>query len=254
MSGLFDKGPDNVTTTTNTTPWYAQQPYLRDLFGEAKRLYEDPTIGQIAPFTPDQLASFNLTRERALAGSPAFQAAESQIARTAGGDFIGANPYLDAAFGRAADRTSDAYTRAVNRTTGGFSAGGRLGSGAYAAARNDLDTALGDTLNDLATSIYGGAYRAERSNALQAAGMAPQIAASGYLDADRLAGIGGQQQQLGQAVLDNPYRRLAQFQGGISGNYGGTSSSTQPVFNDPLGSVLGVGTTLAGLGWSPFSK
>jgi len=252
MSDVFGKGNDTQTTTTNTSPWYRQQPYLRDLFSRSDQLYNDPNVGQIAPFTPDQQQAFQMTRDRALAGSPALQAAGGQLAATARGDFIGANPYLDQAFDRGASRLSNQYVDAVNRTSGAFSSGGRFGSGAYADARNDLDQSLGDAMSGLATNLYGGAYRDERENALRAASLAPSNASADWLDIQALGGIGGQQQQQAQQLLDNPYRRLAQFQGGISGNYGGTQQTQQPLHSDPFGTLLGLGTTAAGLGWTPF--
>tara|TARA_R100001086_G_C11833241_1_gene257158 strand:- start:1071 stop:1820 length:750 start_codon:yes stop_codon:yes gene_type:complete len=243
MGDVLGKGgPDNVTTTTNTSPWYRQQPFLRDLFSRSDQLYNDPNVGQIAPFTPDQRQAFDMTRQRALAGSPAQQAATDQIAATARGDFVGANPYLDAAFDRGASRVGDQFVDAVNRTSGAFSRGGRFGSGAYAEARNDIDQSLGDALGGLATNLYGGAYRDERENALRAASLGPSVAAGDYVDIQALGGIGGQQQAQAQSILDNPYRRLAQFQGGISGNYGGTSQSQQPVFQDPKSGLLGAAT------------
>ena len=41
--------------------------------------------------------------------------------------------------------------------------------------------------------------------------------------------------------------KLAQYQGLISGNYGGTSTTQTPIYGTPLASILGTGLGIAGL-------
>lgn len=90
-----------------------------------------------------------------LAGAPgATQGAQDMLMATARGDMVGANPYLNAAYNQAAE----GVTSGVQST---FARGGRTGSGL-------ATRALGDSLGNLATNLYGGAYQNERANQLQA--------------------------------------------------------------------------------------
>lgn len=97
-------------------------------------------------------------------------AARATLASTAAGDFVGANPYLNAAFDNAASRLTEAFTDDIMPgINASFAASGRGGSGLnqVAAARAAGETQ--DALASLASDIYGGAYRDERANQLSAA-------------------------------------------------------------------------------------
>lgn len=233
----MDKGPKTQTVTQNTAPWSGQAPYLSSVFNAAKHLYQQGA-GEIAPFSGDTQNAFGMIR--GMAGENPLAGAMDTLNQTATGGFMNANPYLDATFDRAAGRVSDQYRDAVSSTTGGFSGRGRLGSGAYANARNDLDTSLGDTMSGLATDIYGGAYDNERNRMLQAAGMLPALDAARYTGANALANIGGMQDQKAQQIADLPWTNLGRYSSIIQGgNWGGTSTQTQPIHSNPFGSALG---------------
>ena len=63
-------------TVQSTDPWAGQQPYLTDMFANAQNLFrqgygQEYYPGQtVAPFAPQQQMAFDLTTQRALAGSP----------------------------------------------------------------------------------------------------------------------------------------------------------------------------------------
>lgn len=78
------------------------------------------------------------------------------LQRIASGSEITGNPMLDATFNKAASQVRD-------NTNAAFSLAGRYGSGAHSKT-------MGDTLGNLATSIYGGAYENERGRQMQAVG------------------------------------------------------------------------------------
>lgn len=90
---------------------------------------------------------------------------------TAGGGYLNANPYLNAAFNKAADNVTRAYqTGTAPAIDSAFSrSSGALRSGAAMNARDQAQENLGKTLSGLATDIYGGNYAQERQNQLSAA-------------------------------------------------------------------------------------
>ena len=99
-----------------------------------------------------------------LAGNKAFD----QLGRTANGEYLNNNPYLDQMFDRASSKVSDAFSSAVDAKNSNFSMAGRYGSGAHQAAQARQKEALGDTLGGLATDIYGGNYQQERDRMVSA--------------------------------------------------------------------------------------
>ena len=107
------------------------------------------------------------------------------------------NPWLDRTFDRASQSVSDRFTKdvipGVNAT---FGSAGRTGGGLHGQVFADAAGKHGDTLNNLATDIYGGAYENDARRRLQrdvstaqfgesALGRALQAAtaASGFADA-----------------------------------------------------------------------
>ena len=82
-------------TTQRTEPWSGQQPFLRDLFGEARGLYQTG-VGQqffpgqtVAPFSPQTQMGLDLMTGRALQGSPVEQAMQNWVGGTLGAPQIG---------------------------------------------------------------------------------------------------------------------------------------------------------------------
>lgn len=202
------------------------------------------------------------------------------LAATASGDFLNANPYLDATFDRAAGAVNRSMDTVLSRS--GRDLTGNLGARA-------------DQLNNLANDIYGGNFQQERNRQLQAAGQLSgqgagalgqlagqqygagqgaldrQLSAAGQIGQQQLAAAGqaiplaredyfdiGQLGQVGSAVeqqagnIQNdymnrfnfaqnaPYQGLSNFIGALSGApYGGSQSSTQPIYRNPLSSALG---------------
>jgi hypothetical protein len=103
----------------------------------------------------------------------------------------------------------------------------------------------------------------------QTLSLAPQFAQQDYIDIAQLAAVGQAREQMAQALINDqiarfnyaqqlPYNKLAQYQGLIQGNYGGTETTTTPTNNNVGGALLGgAGAGLglaqsifgAGLGW-----
>lgn len=79
------------------------------------------------------------------------------------------------------------------------------------------------------------------TNQLQGIGMSPTIAAADYADASAMLGTGQQQESYLNAANEAPWAHLARLQGAVSGNYGGTATTTKPSSGSPLGMIGGLG-------------
>lgn len=137
----------------------------------------------------------------AMAQNPGTNPALALLQGTAQGDFLNSNPYLDRMFGQAAGRVTDQFRNSVTPGIDSqYARMGRLGSGAFAQARNDADKALGTTLNDLSTQIYGGNYATERQNQLAAQNAIGNFANQDFGNRQAAIGLYG---QLGQQGVQN---------------------------------------------------
>ena len=261
--GSSKPATQTTTQTVKSSPWGPQQPYLKEVFGEAQNNYNNPMQyfpgSTVSSFSPESSIAMNLASNRALTGSPLVQGAQNYnqdvvggnylqsnpafgyLQNTASGGMLNNNPYVDAMFDQAS-------SRALGAVSSQFGAAGRYGSGNHMAA-------LGDQMNNLATNIYGQNYANERTNQLNAAnslgsmygqerglqqqamGAAPGLADQDYKDIGALASVGqareGQQQKLinDQIMRQEfgqmePWQRLALYNSFIQGNYGGTSTGT----------------------------
>ena len=93
------------TSTSTTTPWSEQQPYLKTLFSEADRLRQQggPQYypGQTLADVPWQTQSaIDLASQRALNGNPLDSQAQGVASDTLSGKYMSpdSNPYLQSAF------------------------------------------------------------------------------------------------------------------------------------------------------------
>ena len=262
-------------TTTKTEPWSGQQPYLTAGFQQAQNLlnsggpeyYPNATY---TPFSPQTQMALNLGENRALfgsefdqpAGNVAMQAMQGnspytqaglqslwggslgmqQLAGTANGQYLNANPYLDNMFGAAARATNTQYNNqvmpGVNAT---FGSGGRTGSNAHQTALDMANQNYNNSMSDMAANIYGNNYANERTNQLNAANQYANLGQSlaqgynalgntqfgqqytaanlgmdlgqqDYANIDRLAAVGQQVEGQGQKVLDDYMNRFNFYQ------------------------------------------
>lgn len=108
-------------------------------------------------------------------------------------------------------------------------------------------------------------WAGDTNDMLRALALAPQTDAAAYAPYDRQLAAGGAHQQWQQRAIDEavqrwnfqqelPYQRLNNYIGAVTGNYGGTSTLTQPYFNPPgqsplstIGQGIGVASSLFGL-------
>lgn len=223
-------GQSSSGGTQRVEPPKYQLPYLQDSLREAQSLYQS-TNPTVAPQNGSTIDALRGIADRARGGSPINTAASGLAVNTMNGGFLGSNPFLqdsnphlDATFNRAALATQ-------NQLASQFA-----GSGRNVEASEGLRS---QQLNDLATSIYGGAYEGDQNRRLSAyqgerglqqstLGMSPLLGQAQYSDLDRLLGVGQMQEGYHQRDLDAQGNRLDDYIGRISGNMGSTTRITQP--------------------------
>lgn len=246
-----------ITTASNTgtggfyqkfipgTPAKAATPGTPGLLPEAANLYSNgPSL--VPPQSQATLDAYSQAEARARAGSPINSANDQLIADTLSGKYLdpNSNPYLLGTFNQGADAVQ-------GRINSLYAGSNRAGSGLQ------QDT-YQKNLNDLANTIYGGNYQAERARQLQASSLAPGVANQDYFDASKLLDVGNARDAYALQQAQEPYQRLANYAGLLSQVNGGgqtNSQSQQPYYTNPLAQGLGLGlgglalyNGLAGLG------
>lgn len=246
----MSKGSKSQTSTTTSAPPSYLQPYLTGAAGAANTQYQAGGT-PVVPFSDETNQALTAATNRATAGSPLNSAASDYSTKTLNGGFMGSNPYLDAAYNKAAGAVT-------NSVQSNFGLAGRNVSGPDAAGTAQFGAAgAGGGYNDLAASIYGGDYEAERNRQQQLAPLAGGIANNDYVDIGQLANVGAQREALSQEQAGQPAQNLNSYLGqlgGLAGGYGNTSQ-TIPMNRNVLGgaaaganmgSVFGPWGTLAG--------
>lgn len=267
MSSLVTQGQNQMVANANSGAMSGLANGVTGMFGGVlgngglTGLQSDAASG-----IGSSLGSFNQT----------MGTAQNALLPYASGEYLSQkNPYFDAAL-------NDAMSTAGNAVNKQFSASGRYGSGAHSGT-------LGTSLGRIATDANLNEYRNQQQNQLNAAqalsgmaqgGLQGNLGAQGAMagigqqgftntgaigssisglnqarntDAATLMGIGGQQMDYSQSLIDaanqNPWTKvgnLAQIAGGIGG-LGGTMQGTSTTKNDPgIAGIIGGG--MAGLG------
>ena len=238
--GGDDGGSQQQTTTSGIDP--SMRPYVEKGLSEAQRLYETYTPqyfpGQtyVSPSAQTESA-LTMAEQQARAGSPLINQAMAQQQGAVGGQYLGANPFLQAALKPGQEAATQAYNQAISGTRSQAAGAGRYGSG----AQNQLESLSQQNLaNALANQAGQAAYQnyaSERGLQEQAARFAPQMAQAAYQPINQLLQTGQARenyaQQALQADLDRfnfqqnlPYQRLAQFTSTVAGQPLTTQSTT----------------------------
>lgn len=206
------KRSKNQTSTTTSSPPSITAPYLPGAAGAANSLYTGGGT-PVTPFSPQTEQALQMAQQRATAGSPVSGAAQDYATKTLNGGFMGSNPYLDQAFGKA----SGAVTNAVQSN---FGLAGRNVRGP------DAQGLATDKYNELAAQIYGGDYEQERARQQQLVPFSGGLANQDYADIGQLANVGAQREDLAREQAAQPSQNLDDYisrLGGIGGGYGVTN-------------------------------
>lgn len=204
-------GGGDSSQTTQGPKWLL--PYQQQGAKEAGTVYDNESGGKnIAPLSQETQDAWDAAAARARAGAGNVQAAQALNTKTLQGGFMGANPYLDATFNRAALQTQ-------NQLASEFARSGR-----------NVDASEGlraQQLNDLATGIYGGAYDSERNRMQDAVGQSIPLANQDYVDIGQLGQVGAGREGYNQEQLDAPGVALDRFLGRINGVPASTTYASQ---------------------------
>ena len=267
-----DKPATYQTQTTSNAPWSGQQPFLTEGWDRAKtdvlnkpsEYYPNSTV---VPFHGASEQGLQLQEQRALAGSPVTQAAQSQVQGTAAGDYLQqGNPYLQQAIQTATQPVIEQFQEdIVPGIQSGFSSAGRYGSGLQARQQERAGQAALDQTSKIASEMGYQNYADERQRQLQAASLAPQMAQQDYSDIQALKGVGLEREAQAGAELQEDISRfqygqqapkdaLAQYLALVSG--GGYTDTTQrtPIYRNTTSDLLGGAATTAGIAGTLFGK
>lgn len=265
VGGLFGGGSEQTgsqTVTNQIDPML--KPYVQFGLEEAKRLYQSPT--PYAPFqtyvNPSQstLSALGGIEQRAMAGSPLTQAAQSELQKTISGDYM-SSPFFQGQFKAYARPYEQQFQESVQGIKSKAASSGRYGSGAQTALEGKAADIYSQGLGD----VFSKMYESERGRQQQAAMAAPSMAAADYADLSKLLAAGTTREGYSQAEIADqlaryqyaaPESRLSTF---LTGVYGAPAGSVQerPIYENKsqqgLGNLLSIAGTAGNLGWTPFS-
>ncbi len=247
------------------------QPYVEFGLGEARRLYEAPAPqyfpGQtyVSP-SATTLSALQSAESRAMAGSPLLRQAQTQMQKTAGGEYLQGNPFFQGAFAPAARQAQEAFTEQIQNLASKASSAGRYGSGAMGQLQGKASDIFSRSLTETAGKLAFENYAQERARQEAATRALPELAAQDYADIERLATVGQAREAYDLQALQDQINRFnyaqnlpqARLQSYLSSIYGapaggitettGTGTTQQPIYGNPAQSFLGNALTLAGIG------
>lgn len=232
----------NTTSTQTSQPWSVQIPYLQNAFQGAQGLYQTPgpqyyPYSTVSPLNQTQGEGLGaLTNFGNSGGSSSVNAANGALTNIENGSMLSAgNPYFQ-------NMASSVLSQTVPGLESTFAGGNTMNSpGAAFATSQGANNALGNL-------AYQN-YTQGMNNILQGAYVTPQIQQAQLTPAQALLTAGNQEQSQAQNELNGqinawnynqtlPYQQLANYEGAIGGNYGGTSTLTQPYFMNQLANEL----------------
>lgn len=127
--------------------------------GEAGQYAGSPTLGALPA-----------SQQYAVNQMGTGAAGNQQLAGTAGGQFLGSNPYLDQMFATASGRAGEAFNeQTMPAIAAQFGGAGRTGSGIHQEMGENAMRQFGRDLQGMAADIYAPAYESERNRMIQAA-------------------------------------------------------------------------------------
>lgn len=234
---------ETTETTTESGVDAFSKPFLQYGMTEALRQYQQgaPQFYQgqtYAGFTPQQEQAMRMQEERAIAGSPLVQQAQATMGSFLGSTDPETGQYIPPV---QSGLLSGAIERALEPVRGqlasSFAMRGRAGSGlaAQEAAR---------TLGNVAADVAYRDYATQRGQAMQAAQLAPALAAADYSDIARLQQVGQQRQALAEKGIQeamqryqyeqtSPMEQLERYQNVIAGFPMGQQTTTVTPYYTP---------------------
>ena len=215
------------------------RPFVEFGLGEAKNLYQTRTpeyfAGQTFVSPSAQTESALAQAEaQARAGSPLTGAALGQQLGTVQGQYLGANPYFEAAMRPAAQSATQAYNDAIKQAQSSAALTGRYGSNVSADLQNRAAQTLASTLTNKAGELAYQNYATERGRQEAAALQAPQLAQSRFQDINQLMNVGQVREDYSQKALED---QIARFEFEQNKPYTKLQSYLSAAYGAPMGQV-----------------
>jgi len=260
----------NTTTTQTNQPWSGQEAFLSGnanpnlsgsasptgVFQSAAQLYNNPSDypqlypgalsgSETAPFSQLQSTAYNTIGQTGLNSSLMNQDEATQQSILSGSLLNQGNPYWQS---QANQVMSTVQPELEQQFTQGNATDNP--NVAYATSQG-----VGTALGNVAAQNYNNALQQMTQESLYA----PNTYQSQLQGQEAAATAGGAQQTQAQDVLNGqinaynyqqqlPYTMLQNYAGLVNGNYGGTSTTTQPYYNNNAQNLFGDATQLGGLG------
>ncbi len=245
-------GGQSSSKSSTSVPKF-QRKYLTDLYQRGQdevanqplEFYGGPTVASQDPATLDY---YGRALDYSQNGNAALNQAGAYNSDVLSGKYLApeSNPYLRGTYDEAARAVTDNYQNAVlPAITSRFARSGNSLSGQFLGAGNRATQALGNSLGDLATNIYGGAYDAERGRQDSARGFSATLADDQANRIGLQGQVGEQKQAYAQSLIDEliarfdfaqnePAQRLSRY-AGLLGNPITLSNSSSKAWNAQLG-------------------
>lgn len=258
----MSSGGKTQTTTTDTSPWKGQQPYLLSGFQQAENLSNRPKTMYGGQLTAGKTAA-DTNAENYLsqyAGTLAGQSDNNLNAMNwAFGQNldVGNNPYVQ---GQMAANTNRLYQDFNDKTVPAirsqFGQSGQIGGSRQGIAEGLAAQGVARASADSNANILGNAYQNALGTFNNALSNVSQVQQAGVMPGTLNSLVGESKRGFQQDAIDEQVARhnfsqneadarLAQYMSLISGNFGGTTQATQPKQGGRLQSAYG--GALAGL-------
>jgi len=272
MGGGGSSGGGNNKAVQSTAPWNPQQPYLKDIYGQAQQAYgatpKSPWGGDfIAGPSSQQLNALQMAEGIVPTVGNLGQGAIDLGQKTLAGDFLNpqTNPAWNGMVEAALNPVTQRYTQQILPGIRSQS----VANGAYGGSREAIAQGLAaqgfareatDATSRLAYSLYGD----ERNRQAQAPSMISSGLGLQFAPSEYLSNIGGQYRGFTQDAINNalagrddlrtsPWAGLPEYSGIVQAGYPGSSATqrnynTTNPFASGLAGALGGAALGAGIG------
>lgn len=227
---------------SSSSPWSGVQPYITTGLEQAGQQLATPNEyypgSTVVPFSQQTEAGLQAQEGRALQGSPLTQAAQGEMQKVLGGEYLNQdNP----AFSAMSERIRNEIRPGLDSQ---FAGAGRYGGAGH-------QEMMGRTYADAIAPLAYQNYAAERGNMQQAMQQAPALANQDYFDINKLRETGTTREGLARDTLaadmdrynygqQEPRDRLAQYMALIGGGRFGQDTTTQtPYYTNTAGNIGG---------------
>ena len=245
------KGGGEDTSTQTTDPWEGQQPYLKDLFAQAQQYFQGGNVDLSRATNVATRGAEAYEQGAGAAGDIAGQAANAQQFLLSG-DVLspGSNPALQQYIDFANQATTRAFQQGgLQAIDAGAVQAGNVGSSRQGIAQGIGLQGLAQQIGQQTAGISSAAYGQGLQAYTQGLGYAPQTAA---LQGARGQALGRAANAFtGVSTIDQQQTlaRLQAYRNLISGQPGGTTTSTGPGYETGgVSGALGGAATGAAVG------